>query len=297
MQRILASLALLGLGLFVGGCLEITESYTVNPDGTGKVVLDHLSPADSQFQPTNQPKPKPEEVIKKALQDQVNKSKGIEAWSELSCEITKDGRVHLHGVGYFPDVSKARVMSGSASNNDDSGGVKWDKDGDGVKLTFIMKNKEAPAAGNPPPAALTDAELDEKIKQERVNYQQMKPLMNAFLGTLKISVTYVLPGKITEANILVPKDNTATLSIEGKQIIEAMDRVNADDKLMREKLKGGKEAEDRMMNEQIFGKKGEPFIKVAGPLKPLFDYKADAAKAKAAEAEMFKKLGITAKAP
>jgi hypothetical protein len=47
------------------------------------------------------------------------------------------------------------------------------------------------------------------------------------------------------------------------------------------------------MFEQIFGKKGPTMVKVTGSAPPLFDYKAEVAKAKAAEAEMFKKLGVT----
>jgi hypothetical protein len=293
MRRFFASLVLAGVGFFASGCLELSESFTLNPDGSGKVVVDTLSPDGSQFAPANQPKPKPDELVKKAIEGAI-KSKGVDAWSDVSGEIAKDGRVHFHGTAYFPDINKVNINAGGSNSSDnDSSGMSWTKEGDAYKLVFKNKNK---AENAPPPEKLTDAQIDEKIKQERVEYQQSKAFIQAFLGNLKVSVSFALPGKITESNILTVNGNTATMTLDGKQMMEAMDKANADDALMREKVKGGKAAEDRIMTKLMFGKEGDPSAKVTDA-KPQFDYKAESAKAKAGEAEMWKKLGVTPAAP
>jgi len=288
MRRIFASLVSVGLTLFAGGCLELSESFTLNPDGSGKVVVDSLSPDGSQFAPANQPKPKPDEIVKKAIEGAI-KSKGVDAWSDITCEIAKDGRVHFHGTAYFPDINNVSISTSTSNNSsNNSSNMSWTKDGDGYKLVFKNKNR---AENAPPPENLTDAQIDEKIKEERVQYQQSKAFIGAFFANLKISMSFALPGKITESNILTVNGSTASIALEGKQMMEAMDKANSDDALMREKIKGGKAAEDRILTKLMFGKEGDPSAKVTGA-KPQFDYKAESAKAKVGEAEMFKKLGV-----
>lgn len=157
-------------------------------------------------------------------------------------------------------------------------------------MVLMMKSKNEGQAGQPVP----DAEVDQQVQQEKMQYQQMKPMMAAMFDGMKVEISARLPGKVAEANIFTQKDNVATLQITGKQMMAAMEKINGDDKLLKAKIKAGKgKGEDDFMFEQIFGKKGPAQVKVTGANAPLFDYKAEVAKAKAGEAAMFKNLGVT----
>jgi len=295
MRRLIYTLGTL-LGLTsISGCLELSEAFTLNPDGSGKVLVDTVTPAANQFAPENAPKPSPAEVVKQTVTERLSKGKGIEAWSDVSCEVMNDGRVHFRGTAYFPDVNKLKVdaaspAGGGGGDDDKASDVTWKKDGDAMVLHFDTKKTQPPA--DPNAAKLTDAQVDEKMKEERMQYQQMKPMVQMFAQNLKIQMSFTLPGKVSDPGAFTLKDNTISFALDGKKLMDAMEKVNADDKLVRAKVKGDAKAMDDAMNAELFGKKGPVDAKVTGEMKPLFDYKSEAAKAKAGEAEMKKKLGL-----
>jgi len=296
MRRFLFTLgAMLGLSTFAG-CLELTQDYTINPDGSGKVVVDTLAPSGNQFAPEGAPKPPPAEQVKQAVSDRVTKAQGVEAWSDVSCEVANDGRIHFKGTAYFPDINKVKLDQGNGARGGGGGGkesdVSWAKNGDTITLHFDTNKNQAPP--DPNAAKLTDAQVDEKVKEERMQYQQFKPMMQAFVQNLKISMSFTLPGKITDAGVFKQEGNKISFSVEGKQILEAMDKANADDAAIRAKVKGDPKPMEDAINAAIFGKKGSPDAKITGATTPLFDYKVEAAKAKAGQAEMLKKLGVEA---
>ncbi|QOV92178.1 hypothetical protein [Humisphaera borealis] len=281
MRRLLKLFALSSL-LSVTGCLELMQAYTLNPDGSGKVVIDTVTPARNQFAPQDKPQ-KPEDIVKEAIQERISGGAGIDAWSDISCELTKEGKIHFRGTAYFSDINALK-----ADNGGGGGDLSWTKQGDAMVL--MMKSKNEGQAGQPVP----DAEVDQQVQQEKMQYQQMKPMMAAMFDGMKVEISARLPGKVAEANIFTQKDNVATLQITGKQMMAAMEKINGDDKLLKAKIKAGKgKGEDDFMFEQIFGKKGPAQVKVTGANAPLFDYKAEVAKAKAGEAAMFKNLGVT----
>ncbi len=264
------------------------QAYTINPDGSGKVVLETITPGRNPFAPPDQAQ-KPEDMVKQAIQERISGGEGIEAWSDITCKVTPEGKVHFKGTAYFADINKLKAGGGGAGGG--GGELSWTKQGDAMVLA--MKNDKNDGGEAP---ALTDAQVEEKLQQEKQQYQQMKPMMAAMFEGLKFEVSARLPGKIAEANIFTQKDNVATMSINGKQMSAAMDKINSDDAILRKKIKGGKAAEDDIMFEQMFGKKGPAQVKVTGANAPLFDYKAEVEKAKAAEAAMFKNLGVNAPA-
>lgn len=284
-MRRLVTLALCALGLgSIAGCLELSQSYTLNPDGSGKVVIDSITPAGGGGFGGAPAPADPKETVKKALNEQIGKAKGVDAWSDVSCELEKDGRVHFKGTAYFPDVNKLAI-------DGEKNAVSFVKEGDAMVLKFDTDKGEP--GGEAP--KLTEAEITEKIKQERAQYEQGKAMVSAMFKDLKFQMSFALPGTVAESNILKKEGNTVSMAITGPQIIAAMDKMNADDALMRKKVMAAP-GDDSAMNELIFGGKGEPSAKVTGAAASQFDYKAESGKAKAAQAEMFKKLGVEAPA-
>jgi hypothetical protein len=294
----------LGAGLFcalalsAAGCFETRQIVTLNPDGSGKVVMDTLMASQAMMMmaaTSKESAPDPNEIARGMACGMVTRSTGIDAWSDVKYEVIKDGRVHITGTAYFPDYAKIRIEGPSIMQ------ATWTKADNGMVLEVQMNAKGAGAAkADPPPKALTDKEVEDLLKQKRQEWQVSRPMMGKIFDTLKMDTTFLLPGKVAEASIFEKADGGVRLTIEGKKVMAAMDKVIGDDKLMTEAIRTGKDpvkdgpgASDAM-GEMIFGGKGPIRAKVGGDLKPLFDYQAEVAKAKAAQPAMLKSLGVEA---
>ncbi len=277
---------LLALTLLLPACLERKESVTLNPDGSGKALIDTL------FTLPPVPGVKPDATImgKQMATQMIVGARGVDAWKDLAIDVAPDGRAHVSVTAYFPDISKFRLDSPFTTT--------WTKDATG-NFTLIIK-KDNPA--NPPaPPAMTDAQVAAAITAAKADYKQNQPAMQLGLGDLKIATTFTLPGTVSATNILTkaPDANTVTLLLEGKPMLAAMDKIMADDKLLTTAIRAGNDSPiaDDLLTQNIFGKPGPISATVTGPTKDLFDYKAESAAAKSAQPDMFKKLGINPTPP
>lgn len=295
MRSTLLSVLCLALVSMAAGCFEMTQVVTLNPDGSGKVEFNTLMAAPPQMNMGEEAaKPDMKAMAKQSLQQMVSQSQGVDAWRDLKCDVAKDGRMQIYGVAYFADISKLKLGSMGGDN------ASWTKnDKGGMVLNLNAKKKDAPKVA---PKQMTDQEVQDMVKQQRAQYQQSKPMMASILGTMKMDVTYMLPGKIETTGCFTKTDKGGVqMVIEGKRMLEAMDKMMADDKAMAESIKSGKNMMkdgpgDDKFGEMLVGKAGAPVATVSGDLKPLFEYKAEMEKAKAAQDAMFKKLEIDPKA-
>jgi len=290
------SVFLIGLfccaALAVGGCFEMTQVLTLNPDGSGKMLMDSYMKAPPMMMGGDD-KPDAKEIAKGMAQQMVSGTNGVEAWSDLSYEVAKDGRTHIQGTAYFKDYTKLKLKQGGGMD------FTWAKDPKGgMALEMKMADKDADAPAEKP--KLTDEEVQDLIKAKRQEYEQMKPMMTMILGTMKMDMTFMLPGKLSEVNVFQKTEKGGVrLVFEGKKMLEVMDKIMADDKLLADTIKAGKDPmkggpDPDQITELMFGKKGPIRARGTGKLKPLFDYKADAAKAKKAMPAMLKNLGLEA---
>src|ERR1700722_6649446 len=93
------------LALFPG-CVEMTQTFTLNPDGRGKVKLEILSPAydfDLNFGNDGQKKKEksPDQLRKDAISKFISNAPVITAWKDVSVSWSRDGRLHMVGTAYF----------------------------------------------------------------------------------------------------------------------------------------------------------------------------------------------------
>lgn len=123
----------IALILATSGCLESKMVYTVNPDGSGKFTFDNLTPPPQVTSGPSEAKPDPNALVKGQLEEMVKNAKGVDAWSDLSYEVAKDGRPHIQGVGYFPDVTKVSAQGGDNI-------MKWSKTDKGMTFELVMEN-------------------------------------------------------------------------------------------------------------------------------------------------------------
>src|SRR5262245_31046934 len=91
----------------VSGCFEDTkQEFTLNPDGSGKMVL------ESSFVPASEAiseETEGESGLREIVRDILTKSDGIEAWRDVSFSEQKDGAFSFRGTAYFPDLSRVKL--------------------------------------------------------------------------------------------------------------------------------------------------------------------------------------------
>ena len=288
--------ALLLLGLLAGGCLpdpfELKQHITLNPDGSGKAKFDlHVvgSPQEVDV-------PGLKKAVHKAAQDFVAECEGVDAFADLRYELSKDARVHITGTIYFRDISDFTLGS------DLSPTAEWVKTEDGGRMLRVTglttmgddcENDPStrPAREHKP----TDREIASELLAARMVCQQKRPLLIAIAAAVNFDVTYHLPGKLRQLGAFQQAGpRQVRLAFGGQEAIKRLDSFVKTGKLPARAVRAGKKPLDTEQLEGLlyFGKPGRPEVTVAGPFKPLFDYEAEASKAKKAMPAMFRKLRI-----
>jgi hypothetical protein len=291
MHRIVMLSALVLVALFACGCFETKQEFFVNPDGSGKVVIENV------FQPidmTGTGKQDPEAEMKKAVKDVLENSKGVEVWKDVSFSRAKDGRVVFKGTAYFRDISRFDVQNAGIIK------VTLSKDAGG-NLVIQTKSDKPAAAGT---VKLTDEEVKSKIEEQKTEYQRNRGMMAGMMSSLRMNGTFHLPGSVTDvSNFKKTADGALQIDIEGTKLLEAMDGIMKDDSAMRELVSSGGDLTESgpmdslIFNEKLFGQKAPVRAVIGADAKPLFDYEAEVAAARAGFADMVKALDIKVAEP
>ena len=106
--------------ILLSGCFETKQEFTLNPDGSGKVVH------ESTFQTmdiTGGGQRDAERQMKAAVAEVISQSKGVEAWRDVSYEIGDDGRIAFRGTAYFRNLSELDIPNQTMLEFD------WARDG------------------------------------------------------------------------------------------------------------------------------------------------------------------------
>src|SRR6185437_3899212 len=129
------------------------------------------------------------------------KSKGVDAWSGVSYDRTKEGRVSFKGTAYFPDISKLDLETFGKDAN-------LKKEGDKLVL-LIEENEEEEAAPATKPSA---EEVKTQVEQAKKEWQTMKTMMGPMLEKIKQDLTYKLPGTV-ESSTNMKKVDASTVNV------------------------------------------------------------------------------------
>jgi len=268
------------------GCFESKQDYTLNPDGSGKVVCEVI------FQKMSD-KPPSDADLQNFLRQSLGRCCGVDAWKDLAIVREADGHIRFQGTAYFKDLAALKIEPGGL----ESPVMAKDEKGN---LVLTMGGKEEAAA----PVTLSEEEIAERIAAGRAAYQEGRPMMQALLEATKTSFRFQLPAKAEEVVNLEKEEGNergARLVIDGAKLVEAMDRLAADNAAMRELVAAGETLRDggpvtsKLLNEKLFGRKDVMWVRMGGEAKPQFDYAAEVEAAKAGEAEMMKRLGLDPK--
>jgi hypothetical protein len=286
------------------GCVEGEQTYTLNPDGSGKVKMDVvMSPPFEPFGP--QPAKKAEDqslddMLRNALRPLLD-TPGVTAWKDVSASFAPDGRLKFAGTAYFKKLDNFELKNTPMLGN--QYGLKTGPDG---ALTLARKKgKDGPDSrdgllnfgpGKKKPeelAKMSDAAVDEYIMKERVGYQTVKPILVVFLADAKLKTTYVLPGDPGQVTGFKTAGKTVYVTIDGDKIIGGIKKIYALDSAELRKVYRSKE-EMTALAEATFGFAPDDTAKavVAKPTGPQFDYDAEVKAALAAYPDLRKKLKL-----
>lgn len=283
-MRQVRPLAILGLlTLALAACIETKQDVYVNPDGSGKVTFDMNTAPPISFGSGGESLPDSNTLARKAVGEILEKSKGVEAWSDVSYKILPTGRIQLHATAYFKNINDLKIDPTPAFN--------WDSTKQSLTLAPPPKTTQPGEAEKP---ATKPAQPVDNLAA-RMQYQQGRPMIMAMLSNMKINLTYHLPGAVDNSAVMTRSaPDAVTLDFEGDKLLAGMDKLMTDDKFLAEqgsnKITFDKDPSLAVL--ATYGTRQLPTAHVAGTLKPNFDYAAEVSKAKAAEAEMFKKLNI-----
>jgi hypothetical protein len=296
MRRILAGASVLAAAaVMVVGCVETKQEFTLNPDGSGKVVFEITMGAMPIQFGQDAEKPDPELQSKQFVKQVMDNTEGIDAWSDVSYQRLEDGRTLIKGTAYFKDFSKVKFQAaqfqGIVFGKDDMGGM--------VLAMEEPGGEKAPASPAPPPGPpLSPDEIAAKIKAEREKMQQMRPMMEAAVARMKSDLSFRLPGTLTEVSVFQKEPSGAVrIVFDGAKMIQVMDLLMADDAYMKAQVMAGPTSPDKMRlddtaKEKLFGGKGPIRARVTGPFRPAFTYDSEVAAAKANHQAMIQRLGL-----
>jgi len=293
MRRSVAAVAAFFV-LALVGCLDLDEEYWINPDGSGKVKI---KCASTPFRFSNAKK-SPEETLKTDVRETLEKCGGVDAWTDVSATQRDDGKTVFVGTAYFRDYTKLRLSIMGVTSS--MAKTVLSQDGGALTLTVTPEQKGTPPAE---PPKLTEEEIQAKIKQERAKYLQSKPMMETFLKEAKVATRYHLPGALGEVNNFKKLDDRSVeLKMDGATLLAALDGLMKDDKFMRKTVESGQDLDksgppvDDVFVEKLFGQKGPVKASTKGALAPVFNYEAEAGKAREGMAELQAKFGAASAA-
>jgi hypothetical protein len=319
MRKLSQVLLIIGFATIVG-CIETKDEFTVNPDGSGKVIHELTFPAmnpeaglqtigggaSPEVGKGKPPSVKvgvkpsdPNAQLKNSVREMLSKSSGVDAWKDVSYKTTDDGKMHFKGTAYFPDINSLNIHSPNIGSGMMRLSLTRNESGE---ITIEIKGQEQAAApGAPqtatPAAAVPEEKLDELVQQARVQYEQNKPMMQNTLSTLKSEVVLHLPGQVKEvSNFEQIDDKTVRIAFDGSKLIGIIDQKMQDDAWLKEQIRAGKDPltsgrNDLETNELLFGQRAPIRVVVAGAAEPLFDYSAEVVTAKADYQSILSQLG------
>ena len=282
------------------GCFETKQEFTINPDGSGKVVHEcRFDDKASVWESVGSNR-----SLKEAVRDLIQKSKGVDTWRDVTFSRLDDGRAYFRGTAYFRRLEDVDIDDQMAMH------FTWGTRPDGTKILARGKSKrdsgkfdrfdDLRSERNLPGTNASPAELAKYARDEQAKYRAMRPMFESFFGRMRHEASFKLPGKISKASIFIPvTGNQLTVVLAGTNIMRALDTLITDEEQIKRNLTTTnltalkRDFPDEEGNGFIFGKKAPLEATVSTGNNPLFDYDAEVQAARSDFAKLQKDLQIT----
>jgi hypothetical protein len=87
------------------GCVEGEQTFTLNPDGSGKVSIKVVMPPFDLRSAIKQPAKESLEDMRRGMLQPLLQTLGVEAWKDVSADFTPDGHLKFTGTAYFKNYN------------------------------------------------------------------------------------------------------------------------------------------------------------------------------------------------
>ena len=276
------SLSTIGFLLLLAGCFQIKQVFTLNPDGSGKVQI------EATFISMNLSESKIDEAqARNAISEIIEKSEGIEAWSDLTFSVLEDGMISMQATAYFPDINKVKIHNLSTPEE-----MEY-KD---HVLSFFLSTEQSGANK----MELTNEQIKTRAQQQKKNFEKEGKMLDAFFETMKSEKIFILPGKgeVVAGKVDLTDEGYPKINFIGKDFLAEFKALAQEDKFWEEQVKVKAGMQERVddsfqqrMTARILGDKIAPSIRISDTT-PLFDYQKEVSEAKANFDGMLSELGI-----
>ena len=265
---------------------KASVGVTLNPDGTGKAMIDFM--VGSQVGASGKRMLPPQDEVESFVREYMGFCRGVDVWSRVSLVKSSEG-FKFRGTAYFRRLDEF---------NDglvfDTLHAVWTEDFRGV-MVLKMAFSHRPA---PTPPNLTDEELARKVEGVLAEWRlsQSHP-SHWIMRSMKYSCSYKLPGGVGETHGFTKEaDGSVLYTLDIPKGLHEIDMLMADAVYVRDCIKAGMkpvdDPSDLVFIEAFFGVKLPFVVRVTGDMKPQFDYAAEVKAAKKAYPEMAKRLGL-----
>jgi hypothetical protein len=290
--------------LSLGACVDQDQKFVLNSDGSGKMITNMVLHVNPQ-QLAGAVEPGGRDMSRQVILQLIRGTEGVEVWSDVAQEQTPDGKTKIRATAYFPDVNKF-TMSAGGGGKSGSGNPTLVSKMEGsdwiVEIGTPHQGNAAPSSG----AAKSPEEIQSVVQQAQQQWQATKGFLVPMMQEAKMRTSVVIGGTVKSAvGFTKEAGNTALMQFNGPKIVDAIDKMVMDPKVVEEAMARGGDMmsvlrdEKRMQKvimESITDGKGMPRI-VATAGAPAFDYKAEVEKARAGQSPEVKALLEEAKKP
>ena len=280
-------LLLAGACASLTGCFDTKQEVTLNPDGSGKVVIESSFAQTELLLKYNAQTP-PAVATREFVRRLIEGTHGVEAWRDVSFRDLEDGRVSFRGTAYFSDFTKLKSSVNPFLQ------FTVAKNGAGhLVISLGMVTSESPF-----PIQSTNAIATmEDIQMVRKHYRAAQPLLAVTLGTMKIDTTFRVSGVVLRAsNFETNTPQTLRVRFDGARLMPAVEEKLLDADFARQLLAEGSSTNlldhHQFLNEKLYGQKAPVLAVIKPGNKPLFDYAAEVAEARKAFPAIAKALGL-----
>ena len=279
-------LSLLALALVASGCLEVQDRFTLNPDGSGRVVID----AKVKTLSFDDPKEGKKKQVNDFVAGVINKSSGVEVWKDITCSVLPDGRIQFKGTAYFGDLNMVEIKDVALNR------YTFTTENGNVVVGIARKDKEATESEpGDDPATMTPEEIAVKIDSMKEQFRMGRGMMSMFVDELNEKSLFVMPTTVSQApGFTRAADGAYGIEFSGKRVMKILDSLMESDafwqKMVKEKGGTNPENEAEMMG-LMFGSQ-EPHIVAGAGGQAAFDYRAEVNAAKKKYPALLKKFSV-----
>jgi len=275
--------------LILVGCIESDDHYIINPDGSGK--LQHSAKVVAVDINIGGREKSVEEKAKGVVSKLIQESEGIDAWKDVTYSVLPDGRVQINGTAYFHDL--AQVVLKHGGNNFDLLKPSYQVEGGKAVLSLEWDEDES-SNSSETGGKVADVE---RLTTERSKYLQMKPMMAAMFGNMKMRQKFSLPAAVESVSNLQQEGKSVILQLTGTDMMQGIDDFIQDDAWLLAQLNSGKEmgqgfTPDSSLNEKLFGTADDVSAVTAEIGKAQFDYVSEMEAARQAMPAMLEQLEL-----